>query len=175
MLKNFSWFFLLDRATPKLSIETKNRFAIFSALVPFSRGTSHIDTFNARFQTSPYTSEFYWTLIHFWTFNISQIITVKPNNFYLSMCPKFDRNLRKITSTSFLRLFILNIENQKFHFLTKICEIRNKRWNSKLFAQLNSAIVFPYWDIWQKIHFFWSCKLLESYRNVYFFMHNFSN
>ena len=31
---------LLDRATPKLSIETKNRFSIFSALVPFTRGTS---------------------------------------------------------------------------------------------------------------------------------------
>ena len=28
-----------------------------------------------------YTSEFYSTLIHFWTFNVSQIITVTLNNF----------------------------------------------------------------------------------------------
>ena len=36
------------------------------------------------------------------------------------------------------------IENQKFHFSTKICEIRNKRWNSKSFAWIKSTIVFPY-------------------------------
>ena len=40
----------------------------------------YLETFNARFHTSPYTSEFYSTLIHFWTFNISQIITVTLNN-----------------------------------------------------------------------------------------------
>ena len=41
----------------------------------------YLETFNARFQTAPYTSEFDSTLIYFWTFNISQIFTVILNNF----------------------------------------------------------------------------------------------
>ena len=31
-------------------------------------------------------------------------------------------------------VLILNIENQKLHFLTKMCEIQNKREKKKLFA-----------------------------------------
>ena len=42
-------------------------------------------------------------------------------------------------------LLILNIENQKFHFLTKICVIRNKRRNAKSFAWLKSTIFFSFW------------------------------
>ena len=51
-------------------------------------------------------------------------------------------------------VLMLDIENQKFHFFTKICEIRNKRRNAKSVTWIKSTIVFPFRDIWKKINYF---------------------
>ena len=57
-------------------------------------------------------------------------------------------------------------ENQEFHFLTEICEIRNKRLNSKSFTQ----IVCDFFSLLRYLKenkLFKLCNLLKNYRNVY--------
>ena len=53
--------------------------------------------------------------------------------------------LQILIRTFFDRMYILcfdfknTIENQEFHFSTKICEIRKKRKNAKLFISIRST------------------------------------
>ena len=63
-------------------------------------------------------------------------------------------SLQILSRTLFDKIYILffdfYIENQKLHFIIKICEIQNKRGNAKSFAQLKYTNFFPFWDIWKQ-------------------------
>ena len=55
--------------------------------------------------------------------------------------------------TRYIFFFLIwknTIENKKFHFLNKICEIWNKQWHTKSFFEMKSTIVFLFGRIGRK-------------------------
>ena len=92
----FNWFWSLNVITWNMStlkiqhgFEIKNLLCVPKAQITFIRScvnrysywTKSFDSRFTQLTTSPYTSEFYATEIHLWTFNISKINTVILNNF----------------------------------------------------------------------------------------------